>query len=72
MKNLLIAVLVTYVFYFDFCMIQMPILLPFMVAFFWAVTEAVEDLALEHRAKARRARKLQNNVRRLILSKRER
>ena len=69
MKNWTIALLITYVFYTDFCVIQYPILIPFMAVFFWAVTESVEDLILEHRAKARRARKLQNNVRRLILSR---
>lgn len=69
MKNWIIAILVTYVFYTDFCVIQYPILIPFMAVFFWAVTEALEDFVQEHRAKARRAKKLQNNVRRLILSK---
>ena len=69
MKNWIIAILLTYVFYTDFCVIQYPILIPFLAVFFWAVTESVEDLILEHRAKARRARKLQNNVRRLILSR---
>lgn len=69
MKNWLIALLVTYVFYTDFCVLQYPILIPFLAVFFWAVTEAAEDLILEHRAKARRAKKLQKNVRRLILSR---
>ena len=69
MKNWLIAILITYVFYTDFCVLQYPILIPFMAVFFWAVTEAGEDLILEHKAKARRAKKLQKNVRRLILSK---
>lgn len=69
MKNWLIAILITYVFYTDFCVIQYPILIPFMAVFFWAVIEAAEDLILEHRAKARRAKKLQKNVRRLILSR---
>lgn len=69
MKNWIIAILVTYVFYTDFFVIHHPIVLPFIVLYFWAVTEALEDLVLEHRAKARRAKKLQNNVRRLILSR---
>lgn len=69
MKNWLIAILITYVFYTDFCVIQYPIMIPFLAVFFWAVTEAAEDLILEHRAKARRAKKLQKNVRRLILSR---
>lgn len=69
MKNWTIALLITYIFYTDFCAIQYPILIPFLAVFFWAVTEAAEDLILEQKAKARRARKLQKNVRRLILSK---
>lgn len=71
MKNWIIAILLTYVFYMDLCVIQYPILIPFLAVFFWAVTEAAEDFVLEQRAKARRAKKLQNNVRRLILSKRK-
>lgn len=71
MKNWLIAILMTYVFYTDLCVIQYPILIPFLTVFFWVVTEAAEDFVLEQRAKARRAKKLQNNVRRLILSKRK-
>ena len=69
MKNWVIAVLMTYVFYYDFCTIQIPVLLPFMLVTFWFLTECVEDMVLEHRAKARRARKLQTEIRRLILSK---
>ena len=70
MKNWMIAILLTYIFYADLCVIRIPFIIPALLVVFWALVECLEDVAIEYQAKLRRGAKLQKTVRRLILSKR--
>lgn len=70
MKNFIIAVLITIVFYTDLVVIQAPETVPFFLLIAWAAVEVVDDLVIEYRERLRKQKKLQKAVRRLILSKR--
>lgn len=68
MKNLMIAMLASYIFYTDFCVVKMPALVPFIVVVFWLTACVIEEAVhyvMDFREDVRRGEKLARRIRRL-------
>lgn len=65
MKNFLIAVMATYIFYTDLCVVQMPIIIPFLVFLFWAVLEEAEEVVTVYLLKVKRGKRLGRKIKQL-------
>lgn len=64
MKNLIIAILATYVFYTDFCVVRLWYVIPFMFLVFWLVVAGIDELIRDFQKQVRRGQRLQNKLRR--------
>lgn len=64
MKNAIIAALITYVFYTDFCVIKLWYLIPLMFLVFWGLIASVDELINDYQKQVRRGQRLQNKLRR--------
>ena len=65
MKNLIIAMMATYIFYTDFCVMHIPVVIPFVVFLFWAVLEEAEELATVYLLKVKRGKRLGRKIKQL-------
>lgn len=65
MKNIIIALLTTYIFYTDFCVVKLWYIVPFIFLIFWAMLTGVEDLILDYQETVRRGRRLQRTIKRM-------
>ena len=64
MKNAIIAALITYVFYTDFCVIKLWYLIPLMFLVFWGLIASFDELINDYQKQVRRGQRLQNKLRR--------
>lgn len=65
MKNIIIALLTTYIFYTDFCVVKLWYIVPFIFLIFWAMLAGVEDLIRDYQETVRRGRRLQRTIKRM-------
>lgn len=65
MKNLMIALLVTYIFWTDIAVIHPLPVLPLMVLCFWLAIAAVDDVVMDYKDRLRRGRRLQRKIKRM-------
>lgn len=65
MKNLIIAIMATYIFYTDFCVVELPVVIPFVVFLFWTVLEEAEELATVYLLKVKRGKRLGRKIKQL-------
>ena len=65
MKNILIAILTTYIFYTDFCVVKLWYLVPFIFIVFLGLLAGVEDLIRDYQETVRRGRRLQRTIKRM-------
>lgn len=65
MKNIIIAVLMTYIFYADLCVIQIPIVIPFVFLIIWATLEESEEILRGYLHKVHRGRRLGRKIKKL-------
>lgn len=65
MKNILIALLLTYIFWSDVCVVHPLPVLPLIFGLFWAVIAGVEDLFIDYFKTVKRGKKLAGRVKRL-------
>lgn len=66
MKNLLIAIMASYIYYTEFCVIEMPITIPFVVLIVWLTLSEIDN-QMEVKKKAKmRGQKLINRLRGII------
>lgn len=59
MKNLIIAILATYVFYTDFCVVHLWYVIPFVFLVFWLVVAGIDELIQDYHKQVRRGQRLQ-------------
>lgn len=59
MKNLIIAILATYVFYTDICVVHLWYVIPFMFLVFWLVVAGIDELIQDYHKQVRRGQRLQ-------------
>ena len=65
MKNIIIALLTTYIFYTDFCVVKLWYIVPFIFIVFLGLLAGVEDLILDYQETVRRGRRLQRTIKRM-------
>lgn len=65
MKNLIIAILMTAVFYLNICEVKMPVTIPFMVITFYLIVAEIDCEISDFLMRSRRGRRLQRRIRRL-------
>ena len=64
MKNIIISMLITYIFYTDFCVVKLWYLIPLMFLVFWGLIASVDELVKDYQKQVRRGQRLQNKLRR--------
>lgn len=65
MKNIIIALLTTYIFYTDFCVVKLWYIVPFIFIVFLGLLAGVEDLIRDYQETVRRGRRLQRTIKRM-------
>jgi len=65
MKNLIISLLATYIFYTQFCVIEMPYLMPIVVLMIWGFLAEIDCYIEDFKTTRKRGEKLQRKIRRL-------
>lgn len=65
MKNLLIAILSTYIFYTQFCQVKIIGIMPVFAALIWIVLSDIDCFIEEYRESVRRGKKLQRKIKRI-------
>jgi len=65
MKNAMIAILLTYIYYTDFCVVKMPIVIPIMILILWALLAEIEEYFKEYGKSVRRGQQLAHRIRRM-------
>ena len=65
MKNWIIAILMTYIFWTDFAVIHPLPVLPLVVVCFWLAIAAVDDVVMDYKDRIRRGRRLQRKIKRM-------
>lgn len=65
MKNMMIAILLTYIYYTDFCVVKMPVVVPVMILILWAMIAEIEDFFKEYGRSVRRGQRLAHRIRRM-------
>lgn len=65
MKNILIATLMTYIFWADICVIHPLPVLPLMFVAIWLMIAGIDDLIDDYRKTIRRGQRLQRRIRKM-------
>lgn len=65
MKNMIIAALMTYIFWTDICVIHPLPVLPMIFATFWLMIAGIDDLMDDYRQTIRRGQRLQRRIRKM-------
>ena len=65
MKNIIIALLTTYIFYTDFCVVKLWYIVPFIFIVFLGLLAGLEDLIRDYQETVRRGRRLQRTIKRM-------
>lgn len=63
MKNILISILATYVFYTDLCVVNRPIVVPFIFIVFWFTIAGIDELVRDFQHQVKRGQRLQAKLR---------
>lgn len=62
MKNMIIAALMTYIFWTDICVIHPLPVLPMIFGAFWLMIAGIDDLMDDYRQTIRRGQRLQRRI----------
>ena len=65
MKNILIAILTTYIFYTDFCVVKLWYIVPLIFVVFWLVIAEIDEVIRDYQETVRRGRRLQRTIKRM-------
>lgn len=65
MKNILLALLITYIFWTDICVIHPLPVLPLMFFAFWLIITEIDDLIDDYIKTVRRGQRLQHRIQRM-------
>lgn len=66
MKNLLIAIMASYIYYTEFCVIEMPVIIPFVALIVWLTLSEIDNQVEVKRKAKMRGQKLINRLRGII------
>lgn len=65
MKNILIAILTTYVFWTDIAIIHPLPVLPLIFVCFWLIVAEVDEVVTDYRKRIRNGQRLQRRIKRM-------
>ena len=65
MKNIIIALLTTYIFYTDFCVVKLWYIVPLIFVVFWLVIAEIDEVIRDYQETVRRGRRLQRTIKRM-------
>ena len=65
MKNIMIAILTTYIFYTDFCVVKLWYIVPFIFIVFWFAISEVDEVIRDYQETVRRGRRLQRTIKKM-------
>lgn len=65
MKNIIIALLTTYIFYTDFCVVKLWYIVPLIFVVFWLVIAEIDEVILDYQETVRRGRRLQRTIKKM-------
>ena len=65
MKNIIIALLTTYIFYTDLCVVKLWYIVPFIFVVFWLVIAEIDEVIRDYQETVRRGRRLQRTIKRM-------
>ena len=63
MKNILIAILTTYVFYTDLCVVKLWYVVPLIFVTFWLIIAGIDELIRDFQHQVKRGQRLQAKLR---------
>lgn len=63
MKNILIAILTTYVFYTDLCVVKLWYVVPLIFVTFWLIIAGIDELIRDFQRQVKRGQRLQAKLR---------
>lgn len=63
MKNLIIAILASFIYYTHFCVVKMPIIMPCMTFIVWAILSEIDIQIEDFNKSKKRGEKLINSLR---------
>lgn len=66
MKNILIAIMASYIYYTEFCVIEMPVIIPFVALIVWLTISEIDNQVEVKRKAKMRGQKLINRLRGII------
>jgi hypothetical protein len=66
MKNLIIAILATIIFYTQFCVIKMPLVMPVFTLSVWMIIAEIDEIISDYKKSVKRGEKLQRSIRRVV------
>ena len=65
MKNFIIALLITYIFWTDIAIIHPLPVLPLAFVCFWLIVAEIDEIATDYRRRIREGRRLQRKIKRM-------
>ena len=65
MKNIIIALLTTYIFYTDLCVVKLWYIVPLIFVVFWLVIAEADEVIRDYQETVRRGRRLQRTIKRM-------
>lgn len=65
MKNLIIAILSTIIFYTQFCEVKIPAVMPILALMIWVSLIQIDEWVAEYRQAVRRGQKLQDTIKKV-------
>ena len=66
MKNLIISILSTIIFYTQFCVIKMPLVMPVFTLSVWMIIAEIDEIISDYKKSVKRGEKLQRSIRRVV------
>lgn len=63
MKNILIAIMTTYVFYTDLCVVKLWYVVPLIFVTFWLIIAGIDELIRDFQRQVKRGQRLQAKLR---------
>lgn len=66
MKNILIAIMASYIYYTEFCVIEMPVIIPFVALIVWLTLSEIDNQVEVKRKAKMRGQKLINRLRGIL------
>ena len=64
MKNLIISVLLTFIFYTQFCEIKIPYIMPVLALIVWMIISEIDEYIADYKRSVNRGQRLQRKINR--------